>query len=697
MKRRVYRMRNFLVFVLAAALPMAVMADQMDALVGGLRGPDGEAQAVARQLLPRHGVDAVPRLLPLLEHGNAAVRKTARNTLTDIVNEAAGPGHNAEAERCAGLLMAVVESDKPNEVKFEVLEMLATVTPEGYDVAPVAELLNEEATRERARYALQRMGTRTACAALTDALKAVEPAFQRALLDSIGKMEDPASVDAALAMTKSSDAGVRASAALALAWTGDPALASRLREVRAQATPETHFDASDALLRFADAMVLKGGNWDLAMGLYKEVLASDENPVPRAAAMMGLGRYGDETVVPALLDAAQAGDADTEAAAIEALGLLKGKAAAEAIEGVYGVFSDEAKPALLAMYGRRHDARYLPQMREALESGNPDLRVAAIAALGASGLGEALPPLVEVLEKGTEAERQQANRAVDQLADAMTAGGSSAEAGKAYVKLYNMTGNAEYRGKFLQGIARNPVPEAYDILMGTLDDEDTRAFGLRALPGLFGALVRAGEDDKAMAVFQAAQKADGSPARALEFAGQVQGVKTSIDATRLLGVVKHYYVIGPFEWDEESDWEKAFAGEPDVDLGATYAHGDQYLEWRRIEAADMTGMVDLIGVVGQVDRAFAYLYTEIALPEAMTVVMRIGSDDGYRGLVNGEQVFENRIDRGSAMDQDLVEMPLKKGKNTFLIKVSQGAGGWNYRMRLTRQDGSPAPFENALE
>ncbi len=73
-------------------MPALAQATRLDDLVSGLSGENEHARALARQLLPREGVPAVPRLLPLLRADTPAVREAAFQVLADIANEAAAPG-----------------------------------------------------------------------------------------------------------------------------------------------------------------------------------------------------------------------------------------------------------------------------------------------------------------------------------------------------------------------------------------------------------------------------------------------------------------------------------------------------------------------------------------------------------------------------------------------------------------------------
>jgi hypothetical protein len=69
-------------------------------------------------------------------------------------------------------------------------------------------------------------------------------------------------------------------------------------------------------------------------------------------------------------------------------------------------------------------------------------------------------------------------------------------------------------------------------------------------------------------------------------------------------------------------------------------------------------------------------------PEERDTQLLIGSDDGVRIWLNGDLVHTNPAYRGAYPDQDGIPVHLKKGWNTLLIKVLQGAGGWGYYVRF---------------
>ncbi|MCP4645547.1 MAG: HEAT repeat domain-containing protein [bacterium] len=688
-----YLVRRLLLVVLAVVcLGTAAMASEIDALCVDLAGQNEAARSNARQMLPRFGADAVDKLLPLLGHDDIAVRRVAYNVLGDIANRAAGPGRAAERTRVASAILAALTPDASETVKLQLLRLASIVVPEGMDVSPIAALLKDADLRMKARNALQSIGTAEACRAVLAEIPNTDTGFACALLDSAGKMQRPESIGPVLTLTQHDAATVRASAALALAWTGEPALVKPFQTVCERADAVTRFDAVDALLRLADAMMDNGGNWQRAIGTYIRVLESERDPVLASTALMGLGRHGDETVVPVIVAAVKRGDPDVGATAVMAFEALRGPACVRAVAQAYALMPESVQLQMIGLFGRRGAPEFMPHISAALASDEADYRRAALSALGQATTIDALPALVQVAETGSEEERALALQAAMRLAGSMVSAGKEADAGRAYLKLFELASDDAVRVKALQGLAQYPVAEAYDAAKAALDTPALEQAALNVLPQLFGPLARAGQEDKARAVFDDTLRRDSSPQRLAALAGQLQGANTKLDTTALLGVVKTWRLIGPFEWANDADWARSHVGESDVDVTAPAKDGDDTRQWKTVTTGDALGMVNLMGEIGAFDRVFAYAYTEFEVAEAMPAQVRLGSDDGNTVWLNGEKVWDNPVDRGAALDQDIADVQLKAGVNKLLVRISQGAGGWNFCLRVTKPDGTAVPF-----
>ena len=101
------------------------------------------------------------------------------------------------------------------------------------------------------------------------------------------------------------------------------------------------------------------------------------------------------------------------------------------------------------------------------------------------------------------------------------------------------------------------------------------------------------------------------------------------------------------------------------------------------------GMVDFEKIFRRTENVLAYAYTELEAAEAMDVLLKIGSDDGVKVFLNGEEIHSKPVIRAFGQDQDIVNARLAQGKNKLLLKVTQGGGEWCFAARLTQRDGQP--------
>ena len=131
-----------------------------------------------------------------------------------------------------------------------------------------------------------------------------------------------------------------------------------------------------------------------------------------------------------------------------------------------------------------------------------------------------------------------------------------------------------------------------------------------------------------------------------------------------------WHRIGPFTAPNfEVAHEKSFLDESKVDLTRTYGR----LEW--MEAASF---VD--GKVHQLNgsNCATYLLRTIEAGAARPLTVSLGSDDSFRLWLNGRLVADKKISRGVAPDQDRLTLELREGKNTLLLKIANGGGGYGF-------------------
>jgi CubicO group peptidase (beta-lactamase class C family) len=145
---------------------------------------------------------------------------------------------------------------------------------------------------------------------------------------------------------------------------------------------------------------------------------------------------------------------------------------------------------------------------------------------------------------------------------------------------------------------------------------------------------------------------------------------------------------------DESTQRKAFAadllaaqgGEAQVrpHLGEKMSVNGAEREWQVVHPVD--DMISLNSAGKKDDFEVAYAATEFDVPAATQAWLGIGSDDGIRVWLNGTLVHEKWSARSVQLDEDVVSVPLKAGRNRLLLKVQNITGSWGFACRLMDAD-----------
>lgn len=165
--------------------------------------------------------------------------------------------------------------------------------------------------------------------------------------------------------------------------------------------------------------------------------------------------------------------------------------------------------------------------------------------------------------------------------------------------------------------------------------------------------------------------------------------------------ITDWNLIGPFPNDRDEEGNRlgldtVFPPEREIDLDAAYeGAGGQTVRWTRATVND-NGRLQLFGRFEPNERIVSYAQTYVYTPEARTVPLLLGSDDGVKVLLNGEELFRYLPSyRISAPDQDRIPLPLQAGWNSLLVKVENNLGGYALLARLLDPSGdvivSPTP------
>jgi hypothetical protein len=157
--------------------------------------------------------------------------------------------------------------------------------------------------------------------------------------------------------------------------------------------------------------------------------------------------------------------------------------------------------------------------------------------------------------------------------------------------------------------------------------------------------------------------------------------------------VRRWMVIGEFpNWNRNGGFNIMYPPEKGVDFDAVYEGWYQAARWRRWYALGDTGyLVDFQQALEPVfeyypkfDRAVAYAYAEVTCDRRLETVMHLGLQNATRVWINNVVVYETeRQVPHDQFERDAVQVTLKQGKNTVLVKGAKIPGKFAFSLDFT--------------
>ena len=373
-------------------------------------------------------------------------------------------------------------------------------------------------------------------------------------------------------------------------------------------------------------------------------------------------------------------------------------AAAEAIKAICSRADDKsaaAKPLLAALaraktppsriavlqqlvYTRGDEA--LGAVRGTIQDPDESVREAAVRGLIAWPEASAAPSLIE-LAKTTE----KASFAVLALRDGCLRLANMKDLPLAqrlsiYRSVLETAKRPEEKRQAVAGLADLPALGALELLQASAKDAELKADATAAairLARQLGAVynqqaLAALQEIKANAASDEVKRQADDAIKAVQNAGQSPE-----------GFIVAWLLAGPYT-EQGKNGSDLF----EVAFGPEKADGQA--EWRPVTVppSGRTGLVEMDKIFGGNDRA-AYLKTGVDSSKEQDAVLEIGSDDGVKVWLNGQVVHANNATRPCSPGQDKVNVKLKQGSNTLLMKITQGGGEWSACCRLVAPGGKP--------
>lgn len=154
-----------------------------------------------------------------------------------------------------------------------------------------------------------------------------------------------------------------------------------------------------------------------------------------------------------------------------------------------------------------------------------------------------------------------------------------------------------------------------------------------------------------------------------------------------LGLVTEWMIIGPFDNRDMAGHARPYG--PEHALRATYRGPSGPLRWREHRNPAWDGYIDLRRIVQPNEWVCAYALTYVTAPAPTQAQLRVGSNDSVVVWLDGKKVLDAKVERGAAMDDDVVQVRIPKGTVPLLVKVCQAEKSWGFYLRITGVDGNP--------
>jgi HEAT repeat protein len=539
---------------------------------------------------------------------------------------------------------------------------------------------------------------------LTAMLDPASPEKSREILHLLGKIGDASAMPALRRCIGWDDTAARAQAVRSLGSVGGEQAVSLLVELLGDdrdgvsaaavdalsALPDTGVDAkvaqatSGAAATIQIALIEVLGN-RRAKGEFQALtdLAVHGAPDVRERAVATMGILADRTDLPALILRLKQAESDevrqaAEKALISACRRINDPAttAPPVVAALTGAAPDEAA-SLLRILGAVGGENALAIVREQLAATDQDVvRDAAIRVLSDWRSPAARPALLDIVTTTDN----QIHKVLALRGYVRLIGADDHAAASEKIDLY---------GKAMRLAARPEEKRLVVAGMGALQDR-------AAFPPLLAFMNDAGlKTEAATAVITVAESVRGEDSiRALEtvldkvdddrIEKRARQALSEID--KYAGCIVAWELAGPY-----TDGNKGHTAifpvvfPPETAEAATVA-------WKKIRA-EADGRVDLKKILGGNNRA-AYLRCNVIVPDAVTAQLEVGSDDGIKVWLNGAVVHENNVPRPFKWCEDRLEIGLRKGVNTLLLKITQGGGDWAANARVQNAGGGRIPGMN---
>jgi HEAT repeat protein len=310
-------------------------------------------------------------------------------------------------------LLKFLQSDATaagKDFAFRELGLIAT----NASIPVLTPMLTRADTAEMARYALARIPGPAVDEALRNSLDKATGNIKIGIVNSLGQRRDAKSVPVLAALISPSNPEITEAAAAALAGIADRPALDALAAARSKVSGPLRERLSVAYVEGADRFAARGDK-AAAVSVYRQLIAPQESQTVRIRALAGLAAMDGKSAVPALTAEVESKDLRMQTAAIRLLGGIPGADITKVMVTEFPKLPAAGQVLLLGALANRGDVSARPLVMTALKSVAPEVRAAALAALGKLGDSSSVKLLAEQAAAGQGAEQTAARKSLSGL------------------------------------------------------------------------------------------------------------------------------------------------------------------------------------------------------------------------------------------------------------------------------------------
>ncbi len=152
------------------------------------------------------------------------------------------------------------------------------------------------------------------------------------------------------------------------------------------------------------------------------------------------------------------------------------------------------------------------------------------------------------------------------------------------------------------------------------------------------------------------------------------------------GLINRWWIAGPFPNPVDAAANNAYFPEKEIIFTQSQTFDTLTARWQQINLPGISAVLPFAKMFGRV-RQTAYAYAEIHMDSARKGMLKMGSNDGVVCWLNDKKVHQNLIPRAMTVDEDIVMVNFKKGRNTLLLKILNDGANWEACLRICDMDG----------